>query len=186
MITVPVKKWFVQDWVGKEFPNTKWTVLGEEPQDGCSNRYWKCRCACGVEKIVLLANMTTYRKKSWGCGSCLGRFRYTDRHGYVTLTVSSLEHPEYHTRTRNRISEHIYVMSVFLGRSLLSHESVHHKNGVRDDNRIENLELWSTSQPHGQRAIDKLAWAREIIETYEKDEHSLSHNPESGVVRLLF
>jgi len=40
-------------------------------------------------------------------------------------------------------------------------------NGVRDDNRPENLELWSKSQPKGQRATDKLAWAKEIIRMYE-------------------
>lgn len=64
------------------------------------------------------------------------------------------------------VLEHVKVMSEMLGRPLRPGENPHHKNGVRDDNRPENLELWVVKQPKGQRPADLLAWAHEVIERY--------------------
>ena len=68
------------------------------------------------------------------------------------------------------MAQHRLVMEQHLGRKLLRHENVHHINGVRDDNRLENLELWSKWQPPGQRVIDKIEWAIQLLELYAPEQ----------------
>jgi hypothetical protein len=95
--------------------------------------------------------------------------RHKDNHGYIM--VWNPTHPNAKGgRDKSYVAEHRMVMADYLGRPLLKTEQVHHKNGDRADNQIENLELWSTSQPSGQRVAEKLTWAKKFIRLYENPE----------------
>ncbi len=151
-----------------------WSVIGPEVRQ--KRLMLSVRCKCGWESLV--SKDALLHSKSKGCISCTRAKQATgeqspswkggrqvDENGYVLIYQP--EHPR--SKTNGYIREHTIVMETVLGRLLTKTESVHHKNGERADNRPENLELWSTSQPFGQRVEDKVKWAKEILEKYEPE-----------------
>jgi hypothetical protein len=151
----------VKDILGQTFGIL--TVVRRRASTKKGAALWLCHCKCGNTIVTNGNNLRRGNTKSCGCfryrmGSehpaWKGGRRETDD-GYIELRVDG-----------KRKFEHVVLMERKLGRPLRPHETVHHKNGIRNDNRLKNLELWSKAQPPGQRIVDKLTWCREFLAEY--------------------
>ena len=86
--------------------------------------------------------------------------------GYVLIFEPT--HPNAHKT--GYVAEHTKVMAAKLGRPLAPFEEVHHRNGIRSDNRPENLELWARGmQPPGSRVSDLVDAALRVLKLYRPD-----------------
>ena len=103
----------------------------------------------------------------------------TYHQGYKVITSPDPNHPNNHCK--GRIREHIWVMSQMLNRPLNKGEIVHHKNGIRNDNRPENLELCYWGQPPGQRVNDLIEYYLEFLSRYGK----VSWEPNDDYSKLI-
>lgn len=89
--------------------------------------------------------------------------RRKDYRGYIRLWMP--DHPN--ANSEGCVPEHRYVMEQIIGRFLLPNETVHHKNGKRDDNSPDNLELFASQHGKGQSVEDLIIHAKEILRLYE-------------------
>ena len=91
---------------------------------------------------------------------------HINKRGYVVFNKCHPKLPHPNQWANGRIFEHTVIMSELLDRPLRKGERVHHKNGIKDDNRSENLELWYVAHPKGQRVEDLLEFAHHILDLY--------------------
>ena len=127
---------------------------------------WLCRCDCGKTTLVDSNKLKTGNTTSCGCRKYRRGKDHPRWNGGGTSKYHFLQNVVILGKKYNSILEHRAVMMGVLGRELERHEHVHHKNGITTDNRPENLELWTSSHPPGQRREDVVAWAVDVLKKY--------------------
>jgi hypothetical protein len=124
-------------------------------------------CGSLTSRVKSAANQGyNYKQRfcSRECAAADQRTGFVDKHGYRVVTIDG-----------EQVFEHRAVVEKRLGRKLFSHETVHHMNGDRLDNRDENLELWSGRHGKGQRVEDKIEFCKSFL-----TEYGVSHNIETA------
>lgn len=168
----------------------RWTALRRVQNQG-RKPHWECRCECGAIGVVAGTSLRRGASRSCGCiryekmkgkkgaeSIGWGGGRTKSSTGYILVQTPG--HPA--AQANGYVPEHRLVMEKIIGRLLRPEETVHHVNGRRDDNRQENLELWTSRQPRGQRVADLIEWAEEILRLYKDEKIPLTLSRHIGRV----
>ena len=125
----------------------RWTKEHQHPCADCGKPIGKYSIWCG-SCSAKRSSQPTFGKDNphWKGG------RNRTRGGYIQIWVSPGDFFYPMTTLKGQVLEHRLIMAKYLGRCLHRWEIVHHKNGIKDDNRIENLQL-VTDDRHTQITI---------------------------------
>lgn len=164
----------LKDITGKKFERL--TVLyRDESKIFSKGAVWKCICDCGKEVSAYGSDLRNGIQKSCGCyardvnkaaireKSSMWKGGISHSQGYRLILKP--EHPN--ANKSGYVREHVYVMSKHMGRAMHKGETVHHKDGNRENNDISNLELWTSNHQPGQRISDLIESAWKIIDKYD-------------------
>ncbi len=155
---------------------------------------YKCsRPECNNEFPRTTASARRWNNKIYCSNSCLGKMgkgrpsssigeknhswkggKNKLKNGYIKIYK-----PNHPNNVQKYVLEHRLVMEEYIGRYLLPHETVHHRNGIRDDNRIENLELWTNKHPIGCRTEELIIYAIELLKIHSPEKLKMNANDES-------
>lgn len=161
------------------------TVLALSHEDDKRDFHWFCRCSYGVEKIISGHTLRRGQAKSCGClhkelvaARC--KLLTGDKHpnwtggrkinayGYVQVLAHG--HPKAHD---GYVYEHILVAERALGEYLPTGSVIHHINGIKDDNRLENLWWFKSRGEH-------IAYHNRLRPPIERERDSLGRYVSNG------
>ena len=140
-------------------------------QGYCLSHY---RRLTGAVDLPLTAPLGTQKKRKIGD-------KVKNTNGYMEVKIINTE------GNTAWVVEHRLVMEKHLGRPLNSKEEVHHRNAVRHDNRLENLQLWSTSHPAGGRVVDLISHYLDELTKYipELEKHTADNTGIASKLHLF-
>lgn len=121
--------------------------------EGCSKPHYALGL-CNLHRLRQKRGTDLHApKRVWSAAQSTDEIKWNKNHnGYIAGYFGG-----------KAVFQHRVVWEQHHGRKLHPFENIHHINGVRDDNRIENLELWTKPQPSGQRPEDLVEW---VLDNY--------------------